>query len=249
MSDPSRPVVIAVATYQDSVSRSSGSLGTILSARHVQCSRLPLVSMGENSHRVSAAPAPGVRSLNIGREMEPFDPKVHSNVVITARYNFLTFLPINLFEQVRVKEPCARASSSDIFVQFQRFANFFYLIISGITFDLSIWPSGPTANIIPLTFVLFVSAVKEAVEDYNRHQADSKMNSTAVKILSGDSWTDSTWAQVPPLLCPCPCICLLLATDCCSGQARSDCQTHEQGPNSRGLRAVGNQRAEWSSLC
>jgi len=189
MSDPSRPVVIAVATYQDSVARSS-------------------VSMGENSRRVSAAPAPGVRSLNIGREMEPFDPKVHSNVVITARYNFLTFLPINLFEQ------------------FQRFANFFYLIISGLSFNLSIWPAGPSANVAPLTFVLFVSAVKEAVEDYNRHQADAKMNSTAVKILSGDSWTDSTWAQVKPgqivkLMSrdQIPADCVLLATSEPNGRA------------------------------
>jgi hypothetical protein len=43
---------------------------------------------------------PGVRCLNIGRVIEPYDKRLHSNVVITSRYNIFTFLPINLFEQV-----------------------------------------------------------------------------------------------------------------------------------------------------
>jgi hypothetical protein len=81
-------------------------------------------------------------------------------------------------------------------LQFQRFANFFYLIISIISGWPEIWPSGPVANVAPLSFVLFVTAVKEAYEDYNRHKADAKMNSTAVKILDGETWIDSTWAQV-----------------------------------------------------
>ena len=66
--------------------------------------------MGENARRISSTPAPGVRSLNIGRQIEPYDAKVHTNVVITARYNVFTFLPINLFEQVRDNELHVRTS-------------------------------------------------------------------------------------------------------------------------------------------
>jgi hypothetical protein len=81
-------------------------------------------------------------------------------------------------------------------LQFQRFANFFYLIISIITFNEEIWPAGPTANVGPLAFVLSVTAIKEGIEDYNRHKADASMNGTAVKVLDGGTWIDSTWAQV-----------------------------------------------------
>jgi hypothetical protein len=86
-------------------------------------------------------------------------------------------------------------------LQFQRFANFFYLIISIITFFPEIWPAGPSANVGPLGFVLLVTAVKEAVEDYNRHKADEKMNGTPVKVLDGETWIDSTWAEVTSQLC------------------------------------------------
>lgn len=93
------------------------------------------------------------------------------------------------------------SNRSNIFLQFQRFANFFYLIISIITFFPEIWPAGPSANIGPLGFVLLVTAVKEAVEDYNRHKADEKMNGTPVKVLDGETWMDLTWAEVTSQLC------------------------------------------------
>ncbi len=49
---------------------------------------------------------PGVRSLNIGQAIQPVEKKLHSNVVITSRYNIFTFLPINLFEQVGHDKNC-----------------------------------------------------------------------------------------------------------------------------------------------
>jgi hypothetical protein len=57
---------------------------------------------GDSTRRPSFARAPtaGVRSLSIGRPIEPLDEKLHSNIVITSRYNVITFLPLNLFEQV-----------------------------------------------------------------------------------------------------------------------------------------------------
>jgi phospholipid-translocating ATPase len=154
-----------------------------------------MAATGPRQSSFSRAPLPGVRSLTIGKPIEPFDKKLHTNVVITSRYNFVSFLPFNLFEQV-ITRNYAFANRSKIFLQFQRFANFFYLIISIISFNRDIWPAGPVANIGPLLFVLSVTALKEGIEDYNRHKADAAMNGTAVKVLDGGTWIDSTWAQV-----------------------------------------------------
>jgi hypothetical protein len=44
-----------------------------------------------------------------------------------------------------------------------------------------------------------VTAIKEAFEDYNRHKADQKMNGTPVLVFDGNTWINSTWAEVPTL--------------------------------------------------
>jgi hypothetical protein len=64
------------------------------------------VSLTESGRRSSFSrpPLPGVRSLSIGKPIEPFDKKLHTNVVITSRYNIISFLPFNLFEQVLIGE-------------------------------------------------------------------------------------------------------------------------------------------------
>jgi magnesium-transporting ATPase (P-type) len=111
-------------------------------------------------------------------------------------------------------------------VQFQRFANFFYLIISIISAFPEIWPPGATANAGPLAFVLLVTALKEAVEDYNRHKADAIMNGTPIKVFEGGRWAESTWAKVAPSLVPLP--RLLLVTHFHTDYAGSGCQAHEQ---------------------
>jgi hypothetical protein len=76
-----------------------------------------------------------------------------------------------------------------------------------------------------------VTAIKEAFEDYNRHKADQKMNGTPVLVFDGNTWINSTWAEVPTLF---DCLSeMLRPTHFLSDQARPRCQTHEQGPSSR----------------
>jgi magnesium-transporting ATPase (P-type) len=82
-----------------------------------------------------------------------------SNKVITSKYTLLTFLPHNLFEQ------------------FQNLANIYFLFV-GI---LQIIPQISTTNgnptmYQPLAFIVFVSAVRAAKEDYDKHKADAKRN-------------------------------------------------------------------------
>ncbi|KAI1301717.1 Phospholipid-transporting ATPase ID [Halotydeus destructor] len=85
-----------------------------------------------------------------------------NNFIRTSKYNLLTFLPRNLFEQ------------------FQRLANFYFLcllilqlipLISSIT-----W----LATAVPLFVVLSLSALKDAIDDIQRHRSDSQVNNRQV---------------------------------------------------------------------
>lgn len=84
--------------------------------------------------------------------------KFPDNSISTTKYTPLTFLPKNLFEQ------------------FKRLANFYFLVIAliqvsdnNISKQLQLIPGltniNPVGSIAPLIFVLTVSAVKEAIED------------------------------------------------------------------------------------
>lgn len=45
-------------------------------------------------------------------------------------------------------------------------------------------------------FVLAVTAVKEALEDYKRHKVDVAINSTKVSVYRYDRWEEVSWALV-----------------------------------------------------
>ena len=77
-----------------------------------------------------------------------------SNFIKTSKYSLLTFLPLNLFEQ------------------FKRFANIYFLACIIIQIIPNVSPFPIYTTVIPLVVILAVSAIKEAVEDYNRHRQD-----------------------------------------------------------------------------
>ncbi|KAJ5067958.1 putative phospholipid-transporting atpase [Anaeramoeba ignava] len=89
--------------------------------------------------------------------------KYPHNYISTTRYNWLNFIPKNLFEQ------------------FRRFANFYFLLAAILSF-LPISPLTPFTSVSPLVFVLAVSAIKAGVEDYQRRKADKKANSALYSI-------------------------------------------------------------------
>ena len=79
-----------------------------------------------------------------------------ANVVRTSKYNVMTFLPLNLLNQ------------------FKKMANVYFLIIAFMQTIKSISISdGKSVMAIPLVFVIMVSMVKDAFEDYKRHQSDA----------------------------------------------------------------------------
>lgn len=71
--------------------------------------------------------------------------KYKSNRITTSKYNFITFLPKNLFEQ------------------FKRIANFYFLTNVIIQFCIPNPPTSPYGAVIPLIVVILVTAIKQGM--------------------------------------------------------------------------------------
>ncbi|KAL8613378.1 Phospholipid-transporting ATPase ID [Nucella lapillus] len=70
------------------------------------------------------------------------------NKITTSKYNIVTFVPKNLFEQ------------------FQRLANAYFLGLLILQLIPPVSSLNPVATIIPLVFVLSISGLKEAIDDF-----------------------------------------------------------------------------------
>jgi phospholipid-transporting ATPase len=57
-------------------------------------------------------------------------------------------------------------------------------------------PTGRWTTLVPLVFVLLISALKEAVEDFYRHKDDRKVNARIVQVLRNSQWVDTAWRDV-----------------------------------------------------
>ncbi len=77
-----------------------------------------------------------------------------SNATHTSKYTALTFVPINLFEQ------------------FRRLANIYFLITLILTAVLPDSPIDPSSWLLSLAFVIAVTMIKQGYEDYLRHKSD-----------------------------------------------------------------------------
>jgi len=71
-----------------------------------------------------------------------------NNYIKTSKYSVLTFLPLNLFEQ------------------FQRLANFYFLCLLVLQVIPAISSLTPITTAVPLIGVLALTAVKDAYDDF-----------------------------------------------------------------------------------
>uniref|UniRef100_A0A674P8J9 Uncharacterized protein n=1 Tax=Takifugu rubripes TaxID=31033 RepID=A0A674P8J9_TAKRU len=79
-----------------------------------------------------------------------------------------TFVPKNLFEQ------------------FRRIANFYFLIIFLVQLMMTP-PTSPVTSGLPLFFVITVTAIKQGYEDWLRHKADNEVNGAPVFVVRSGS--------------------------------------------------------------
>lgn len=100
------------------------------------------------------------------------------NSIRTAKYSVLTFLPRNLFEQ------------------FHRVAYIYFLVIAILNQLPQLAVFGRGASILPLAFVLLVTAVKDAYEDYRRHRSDRIENNRLALVLVDGEFRDKKWKDI-----------------------------------------------------
>uniref|UniRef100_A0A8C6ZJI4 Phospholipid-transporting ATPase n=1 Tax=Nothoprocta perdicaria TaxID=30464 RepID=A0A8C6ZJI4_NOTPE len=89
---------------------------------------------------------------------QPQQSKFRDNQVSTAKYSVVTFLPRFLYEQIR------------------KAANAFFLFVALLQQIPDVSPTGRYTTLVPLLFILTIAGIKEIIEDYKRHKADSAVN-------------------------------------------------------------------------
>ncbi|KAM6902782.1 phospholipid-transporting ATPase IC [Xenentodon cancila] len=104
--------------------------------------------------------------------------KYSGNAIKTYKYNVLTFLPLNLYEQ------------------FKRAANLYFLalLILQIIPDISTLPWYTT--LIPLVVVLGITAIKDLVDDLARHRMDKEINNRKCEVLLNRRFQQSKWMNI-----------------------------------------------------
>lgn len=86
------------------------------------------------------------------------------NKVRTTKYTLLSFIPKNLLEQ------------------FHRVANLYFILIVLLNWFPSINAFGKEVAMIPVLFVLGVTAVKDLFEDRRRHISDKRINNSTCRV-------------------------------------------------------------------
>ncbi|XP_076614933.1 phospholipid-transporting ATPase IC [Chaetodon auriga] len=100
------------------------------------------------------------------------------NAIKTYKYNVLTFIPLNLYEQLK------------------RAANLYFLalLILQIIPDISTLPWYTT--LIPLVVVLGITAIKDLVDDLARHRMDKEINNRKCEVLLEGRFQESKWRNI-----------------------------------------------------
>jgi magnesium-transporting ATPase (P-type) len=57
-------------------------------------------------------------------------------------------------------------------------------------------PTSPYTSIIPLLFVILVTAVKQGYEDILRHRADDQLNNMKIRVLKHGKFHHIKWKDV-----------------------------------------------------
>ncbi|KAK4649473.1 phospholipid transporting ATPase [Podospora bellae-mahoneyi] len=152
--------------------RASGGAGSLQQPEEAVPEEQEVDTQSESAHD-EGGPAP--RQLYFGqplpRELQDEEGKparqFTRNKIRTAKYTPLSFIPKNLF------------------FQFHNVANIFFLFIVILVIFPIFGGVNPGLNAVPLIFIICVTAVKDAIEDYRRTILDNELNNAPVHRLLG----------------------------------------------------------------
>ncbi|XP_072540521.1 phospholipid-transporting ATPase VA [Salminus brasiliensis] len=103
-----------------------------------------------------------------------------NNKIKTTKYTLLSFIPKNLFEQ------------------FHRFANVYFVFIALLNFVPVVNAFQPELALAPVVFILSVTAIKDLWEDYRRHRSDKEINHMDCLVYSRSErrYVEQYWKEV-----------------------------------------------------
>uniref|UniRef100_A0A5G2RHE8 Phospholipid-transporting ATPase n=1 Tax=Sus scrofa TaxID=9823 RepID=A0A5G2RHE8_PIG len=106
------------------------------------------------------------------------ESKYANNAIKTYKYNALTFLPMNLFEQ------------------FKRAANFYFLVLLILQAIPQITTLAWYTTLVPLLVVLGITAIKDLVDDVARHKMDNEINNRTCEVIKDGRFKIAKWKEV-----------------------------------------------------
>nr|XP_032654890.1 phospholipid-transporting ATPase IK [Chelonoidis abingdonii] len=104
--------------------------------------------------------------------------KYEDNTIKTAKYNALTFLPLNLYEQ------------------FHRLANLYFLFVILLQTVPEISTLPWFTLLLPLSCLLLLRGLRDLIDDIARHRSDWMINNRPCEILVGKSFSWKKWRDI-----------------------------------------------------
>nr|CAB3224702.1 phospholipid-transporting ATPase ID [Phallusia mammillata] len=101
-----------------------------------------------------------------------------NNEIKTSRYTWYNFIILNLWEQLH------------------RVVNVYFIVLLILQYIPQISSLNPTTTLIPIVLVLAITAVKDAVDDINRHKSDHSVNTRKSRMLKNGELTKEQWKNI-----------------------------------------------------
>ncbi|EPB84177.1 hypothetical protein HMPREF1544_09040 [Mucor circinelloides 1006PhL] len=123
-----------------------------------------LRKIGSDARRVFVnLPLPEYELTNKGKPKNTYV----TNKIRTSKYTIISFVPKNLFEQ------------------FRRPANMYFLAMAIIQMLPMFGVKSPALTLLPICTVVVITALKDAIEDFQRHKVDEQYNQNITHTLNG----------------------------------------------------------------